>query len=644
MDNGTARNNRSIVALLTDVDGTLVTKQKVITERASQAVKRLRELGVIFTITSGRPPRGMRMLVAPLGLTLPMAAFSGGVIVLPDLSVLDQRSIPDYVLPAIVETIQSHGLDVWLYSATDWYVRTREAPRVDREASTVQFEPTVVPTFDNVLTDIVKIVGVSNDHARVAACEAALQEEFGTQVCAARSQPHYLDVTHPGANKGTVIERLSRYLKIPLEQIATIGDQLNDVPMFKLSGLSIAMGNASEEVKRQAMCVTTSFGDEGFANAVEKYILPRAKPACGAAIKATGQLNRLGQSLWLDNITRDLLTSGTLERYVYELSVTGLTSNPTIFEQAIKNSTAYDTAIGKMLKQGKTSEDLFFELAIDDLTHAADLFRPIYDRTNGVDGWVSLEVSPLLAYDAAGTLAAAKHLFARAGRPNLLIKIPGTREGLPAIEEAIFAGIPVNVTLLFSREHYLATAEAFLRGIERRIDAGLKPDVGSVASVFVSRWDGAVKDKVPEALRNKLGLAVSQRTYKAYRALLSSPRWQRIYNLGARPQRLLWASTGTKDPLASDVMYIQALAAPFTVNTMPENSLKALAEHGDIPTLMRADGGDCEELLKQFAAEGIDIHTLARKLQNDAAESFVKSWNELMRVIISKSATLEKAY
>ena len=494
------------------------------------------------------------------------------------------------------------------------------------------------------LTEIVKIVGVSNDHARVAACEAALQEEFGTQVSAARSQPHYLDVTHPGANKGTVIERLSRYLKIPLEQIATIGDQLNDVPMFKLSGLSIAMGNASEEVKRQAMCVTTSFGDEGFANAVEKYIIPRAKPARGAAIKATGQLNQLGQSLWLDNITRDLLTSGTLERYVNELSVTGLTSNPTIFEQAIKNSSAYDTAIGKMLKQGQKAEDIFFELAIDDLTHAADLFRPIYDRTGGVDGWVSLEVPPLLAYDTAGTLAAAKDIFARAGRPNLMIKIPGTREGLPAIEEAIFAGIPVNVTLLFSREHYLATAEAFLRGIERRIDAGLKPDVGSVASVFVSRWDGAVKDKVPEALRNKLGLAVSQRTYKAYRNLLSSPRWQRSYNRGARAQRLLWASTGTKDPLASDILYIQALAAPFTVNTMPENALKALADHGDIPTLMRADGGNCEELLKQFAAAGIDIHALAHKLQKDAAESFVKSWNELMRVIASRSATLETAH
>ena len=473
MDIDAARADRSIVAVLTDIDGTLVTKEKVITERASQAVKQLRELGLVFTITSGRPPRGMRMLVAPLGLTLPMAAFSGGVIVLPDLSVLDQRTIPDYLLPAVVETMQSHELDVWLYSASDWYVRSLEAPRVDRESSTVQFKPTVVPTFDHVLTEIVKVVGISNDYPRVAACEAALQEEFGTQLSAARSQPHYLDVTHPTANKGTVIERLSRYLKIPLEEIATIGDQLNDVSMFKRSGLSIAMGNASDEVKRQATCVTTSFADEGFANAVEKYILPRAKPARGAAIKATGQLNQMGQSLWLDNITRDLLTRGTLERYVNELSVTGLTSNPTIYEQAIKSSSAYETAIDAMLKRGKTAEDVFFELAIDDLTQAADLFRPIYDRTDGVDGWVSLEVSPLLAYDTAGTLAAAKHLFARAGRPNLMIKIPGTREGLPAIEEAIFAGIPVNVTLLFSREHYFATAEAFLRGIERRIDAGV---------------------------------------------------------------------------------------------------------------------------------------------------------------------------
>ena len=632
--------SQSIAALLADVDGTLVTKDKVITERAIQAVKRMREHGVIFTVTSGRPPRGLRMLVEPLGLTMPMAAFNGGVIVLPDLSVLDERTLPDYLLPALVESIQLHGLDIWLYSATDWYVRTRQAPRVDREASTIQFEPVVVPAFDKVLSGIVKIVGVSDDHDRVAACEAALQHEFGTQVSAARSQPYYLDVTNPAANKGTVVERLSRYLKIAPENIATIGDQPNDVLMFERSGLSIAMGNASEEVQRQAMCVTTSFADEGFANAVEQYILPRAEPARGAAAKATGQLHRLGQSIWLDNITRDLLTSGTLERYVNELSVTGLTSNPTIFEQAIKNSPSYDDDIGRKQKQGKSAEGLFFDLAIDDLTRAADLFRPIYDRTDGVDGWVSLEVSPLLAYDAAGTITAAKDLFARAGRPNLMIKIPGTREGLPAIEEAIFSGIPVNVTLLFSREHYFAAAEAFLRGIERRLDAGLKPQVGSVASVFVSRWDAAVKDKVPEALRNRLGPAVSRRTYKAYRSLLSSPRWQRIYNAGARPQRLLWASTGAKDPLASDVLYIRALAAPFTVNTMPEGTLKALADHGDIPTLMQADGGNCEEELAQFTAAGIDIHALARRLQKDAADSFVKSWNELMKVITSKGAAL----
>jgi transaldolase len=633
--------SRSIAVLLADVDGTVVTKDKVITDRAIEAVRRMREKGIIFTVTSGRSPRGLRMLVEPLGLTMPMAAFNGGVIVLPDLSVLDERQLPDYVLPALVETMEAHGLDVWLYSATDWYVRSRQAPRVDREASTIQFEPTVVPSFDHVLSGLVKVVGVSDDHARVAACEAVLQQELGTLVAAARSQPYYLDVTHPSANKGTVVERLSRYLKVPLEQIATIGDQPNDVLMFTRSGLSIAMGNASEDVQRQAMCVTTSFADEGFAKAVDRYILPRAEPARGPATKATGQLNRLGQSLWLDNITRDLLTSGTLDQYVRELSVTGLTSNPTIFEQAIKNSTAYDATIHQKLGQGRSAEELFFEIALDDLTRAADLFRPIYDRTSGVDGWVSLEVSPLLAYDAAGTLAAAKDLFARAGRPNLMIKIPGTREGLPAIEDAIFAGIPINVTLLFSREHYFAAAEAFMRGIERRLDAGLKPDVGSVASVFVSRWDGAVKDTVPAALRNQLGPAVSQRTYKGYRSVLSSPRWQRIYNAGARPQRLLWASTGSKDPLVSDVMYIRALAAPFTVNTIPEGTLKALADHGDVPSLMRADGGNCEGVLARFAEAGVDIHALASRLQNEGAESFVKSWNTLMGVISSKSAALE---
>ena len=360
-------------------------------------------------------------------------------------------------------------------------------------------------------------------------------------------------------------------------------------------------------------------------------------------MKATQLLHNLGQSLWLDNITRDLLNSGTLKRYIDELSVTGLTSNPTIFDHAIKNSSAYDASIRQKLNEGKSGEDLFFELALEDLTRAADLFRPIHEKTNGVDGWVSLEVSPKLAYDAAKTLAAAQALHARAGRPNLFIKIPGTKEGLPAIEEAIFAGVPINVTLLFSREHYLAAAEAFLRGIERRIDAGLGPEVGSVASVFVSRWDGAIAGKVPKPLSNALGIAIARRAYKAYRDLLGSPRWQRIYNAGARPQRLLWASTGTKDAQASDVLYVKALAAPFTVNTMPEGTLKALADHGEIGEIMSADGGDCEAVLDQFAKAGIDVDALANRLQDEGARSFVSSWNELMGVITSKSATLAKA-
>jgi transaldolase len=360
-------------------------------------------------------------------------------------------------------------------------------------------------------------------------------------------------------------------------------------------------------------------------------------------MKATETLHDRGQSLWLDNITRDLLETGTLERYIDELSVTGLTSNPTIFDHAIKNSSAYDAAIRKKVKEGKSGEALFFELALEDLTRAADLFRPVWDRTGGVDGWVSLEVSPLLAHDTASTLAAAKALHARAGRPNLLIKIPGTKEGLPAIEEAIFAGIPINVTLLFSHEHYLAAADAFLRGIERRVAAGLKPEVGSVASVFISRWDAAVKDRVPEALRNQLGIAIAKRTYKAYRTLLGSPRWQRVFNAGARPQRLLWASTGTKDPGASDVLYIRALAAPFTVNTMPEGTLKALADHGALGGSLPADGGDCEEVLAWFTRAGIDVDALAGQLQDEGAKSFVNSWRELMDVIAGKSTALAKA-
>jgi transaldolase len=357
----------------------------------------------------------------------------------------------------------------------------------------------------------------------------------------------------------------------------------------------------------------------------------------------TQALARAGQSLWLDNITRDLLTSGTLARYLRDWSITGLTSNPTIFDQAIKQGTAYDESIRARLSKGLAGERLFFEIALEDITRAADLFRPVHERTAGVDGWVSLEVSPLLARDAKTTLREAQDLHARASRPNVFIKIPGTPEGLPAIEEAIFAGVPINVTLLFSVEQYRAAAEAWLRGIERRIEADLNPDIASVASIFLSRWDVAVAGKVPDALTNTLGLAIGHQAYRTYSQLLQSSRWRRALNAGARPQRLLFASTGTKDPKASDVLYIKGLVAPLTINTMPENTLKAFADHGELGRELSSDAGDAEKLLGEFRKAGVDLAALALKLQEDGAASFVASWNNLLGVIASKGSALAQA-
>ena len=360
-------------------------------------------------------------------------------------------------------------------------------------------------------------------------------------------------------------------------------------------------------------------------------------------MKTTQRLHDAGQSLWLDNITRDLLTAGTLKRYIDELSITGLTSNPTIFDHAIKNSASYDATIRDRLKSGRSGEGLFFEIALEDLVQAADLFRPVHERTSGVDGWVSLEVSPALAHDTKTTVAEAADLHRRAARPNLFIKIPGTKEGLPAIEQSIFAGVPINVTLLFSREQYLAAAEAYLRGVERRIAAGLNPTVASVASLFISRWDVAVAGKVPAPLVNTLGIAIGKRAYKAYVDLIASPRWQRAYNAGARPQRLLFASTGTKDPKASDILYVKSLAAPLTVNTMPEATLKQFADHGEIDAPIGADGDNCEAVIARHVQAGIDVDALAAQLQDEGAKAFVKSWDELMGVIASKSAAIAMA-
>ena len=356
-------------------------------------------------------------------------------------------------------------------------------------------------------------------------------------------------------------------------------------------------------------------------------------------MRATEKLHELGQSLWLDNITRELLDSGQLQTYIDDYSVTGLTSNPSIFDNAIAGG-GYDDAIHEKASAGTDREALFFELAIEDLRRAADMFAAIHERTDGVDGWVSLEVSPLLAYDTESTVDAAKTLHEQAGRDNLFIKIPGTAEGLPAIEEAIFAGVPVNVTLLFSAHQYLAAAKAYMRGLERRIEAGLNPVVGSVASVFMSRWDAAVIDQVPDELKDTLALAVGLKTYQAYRELMESDRWQRLKNSGARMQRLLWASTSTKDPNAPDTLYVHCLGAPFTINTIPEATLRAFYDHGHAGTPMPTDGGNADETLAAHAAAGIDVDALAAKLQADAATSFVESWNDLMAIIDRQSAAL----
>ena len=355
------------------------------------------------------------------------------------------------------------------------------------------------------------------------------------------------------------------------------------------------------------------------------------------------KLRDLGQSLWLDNISRTMLDDGTLAIYIQDFSVSGLTSNPTIFEQALGAGDCYDQQIDELARAGKAGEELFFELALRDLTRAADLFRPIFDASGGVDGWVSLEVSPTIVDDTAKTIAAAAQLHSAAARPNLYIKIPGTVAGVQAIEDSIFAGVPVNVTLLFSREQYLAVAEAYMRGIERRIGAGLDPKVESVASLFVSRWDVAVKDEVLAQQRNRLGIAISKQTYKAYCDFLAAPRWQKLAATGAHPQRLLWASTGTKDPAAADTLYVESLAAPATVNTMPDKTLLAFADHGKISAVLPPDGGDAEAVLAEFRAFGIDHEALALRLQREAAASFQKSWDKLLARIRGKGAHLAGA-
>jgi len=443
--------------------------------------------------------------------------------------------------------------------------------------------------------------------------------------------------------------------RYPAARYVMVDDKLHILAQMKkawgdrLTTVFVRQGQYAQDLRILSDCAPADFAVDRIGDLLNGELPASPRPS-GARLrgekdrlKPAQRLHNLGQSLWLDNIRRDLLTSGTLARYMRELAVTGLTSNPTIFDHAINDSTSYDAAIRTKANEGKSGEDLFFELALEDLVQAADLFRPIHEATGGVDGWVSLEISPLLADDTGGSIKAAARLHARAQRPNLFIKIPGTEAGIAAIEESIFAGIPVNVTLLFSREHYLAAAEAYMRGIERRLALGLGTKVASVASVFVSRWDVAVRHKVSAQYRNRLGIAVAMHTHKAYRDLLASRRWRNLAAAGAMPQRLLWASTGTKDPAASDVLYVEALAAPETINTLPEKTLKAYAEHGEVHQVLPAGEGYADTVLAEFAREGIDLEALAAQLQREGVAAFAKSWHELMYRIAEKTEALSRS-
>jgi transaldolase len=358
----------------------------------------------------------------------------------------------------------------------------------------------------------------------------------------------------------------------------------------------------------------------------------------GAELNPAQRLHALGQSLWLDSISRLMLRSGALARYVSELAVTGLTSNPTILGHAMAAGSDYDHSLARLVDAGVTdAQDLVYSLALEDLAEAAALFRPAWERTAGVDGYVSLEVPPDVAYDAQATIALARRLHDQAGFPNLLVKIPGTPPGLTAMEETITAGIGVNVTLLFSDTHYLRTADAYLRALERRRAAGLDLNVPSVASVFISRWDAAADPLLPPALHGRLGLAMAQKTYSSHLQLLSDKRWQTLAEAGARPQRVLWASTSTKDPDLPDSYYLGRLAAPDTIDTVPEKTLLAFADHGDPDQRLAPDYAAAERTISAIADAGVDVDILAERLQRQGAGAFGADWAALLDAMREKA-------
>ena len=632
--------------VLSDLDGTLINSRRELTTATRQAVRSLREAGIAFALVSGRPPLGLRDVIRELEVETPVAAFNGGMLIRKDLSVLEQRCLSPQIAAKMIGRLDEMGLDPWVYRGSEWLIRDASAPHVSRESATVGFAPRVVSSFE--LKDVVKIVGVSDDPALVERAERELGgyhsgSGLPPAVKAARSQDYYLDITHPDANKGAVVKRLSEILRISPTEIATLGDMPSDLAMFSRSGISFAMGNAGSSVKAKATAVVPSNDSDGFSKAAGMIL----KMSEGSMNRLIALHDRYGQSPWLDSIDREFIESGKLHELVYHHGLRGLTSNPSIFEKAMTQSDAYDAQIESLLGQGDREDwevkALYEELAVTDVQAAADVLRPIYEQGGGAtgsgsDGFVSFEVAPSLARDTRRTVDEARALWKKIDRPNVMIKVPGTAEGVPAVRELIAAGINVNITLLFSRSMYRRVAQAYLEGLEDRVAAGKPIDrIASVASFFVSRIDSLVDKRLGESkdprapdLQGKIAIANAKLAYAFFRELIESDRWKKLAAAGARPQRLLWASTSTKNPAYRDVLYVEELIGSDTVNTLPPSTMQAFEDHGMLRESLVENVDQARQTLERLSELGISLDEVTDRLTEDAIRLFSEPFDSLM--------------
>ncbi len=625
--------------VLSDLDGTLITSRRELTEATRRAVRELRGAGIRFALVSGRPPLGLRTIIRELEVDTPVAAFNGGMLIQSDLSILEQRCLSPQLAAQMVAQLDEMGLDPWIYRGREWWVRDLEAPHVAHERDTVGFGPRVARSLnesgDDVLADVVKIVGVSDDLALVERAERELRERMGRAITAARSQNYYLDITHPAANKGTVVDRLAAILQISPAEIATLGDMPSDLAMFARSGISFAVENASPSVQAKATYVVPSNDQDGFAQAASQILKETEMSEEARMNRLVALHERYGQSPWIDSIDRVLIRSGKLHELVHHHGLRGLTSNPTIFEKAMTQSDAYDLQFESLLAQGDWEvKALYEELAIADIQSAADVLRPVYDRARGQDGFASFEVAPSLARDTRRTIDEARAFWKKLNRPNVMIKVPGTEEGVPAVRALIADGINVNITLLFSRDMYRRVAQAYLEGLEDRLAAGKSIDrIASVASFFVSRIDSLVDKKLGERgkeLQGKVAIANAKLAYVFFREMIESDRWKKLAAAGAQAQRLLWASTSTKNPKYRDVLYIEELIGRDTVNTMPPATMQAFEDHGVLRESLVEDIEGAKQVLENLSKLGISLDEVTDQLTVDAIRLFSEPFDSLM--------------